>query len=277
MTDAKSKRRSGGVPPQGSGLAGGAAITSLPSSGNVGTVIGTHPATWSQVLTQAVMPDAWEPGPDLPVKWDYFVGRREDYMDIPLSNFFMSRVGSGFFRSIWIAGGSVRRIMEGGYAQDGGDIDIFSKGTMSLNELEVDILRFATPAPPINSVKQYVIKEGWPMAGRTVQLMTHKMYPKVEDLFSDFDFTINQCALGIDCKDDSFNDEAGWVYTHACKRDIEDRVLRPVNVRSTLGLVKRVQKFVQMGYYLPDEVIETMQKTLPALPIGADEKDYFGS
>lgn len=174
-------------------------------------------------------------------------------------------------RGVWLCGGAVRRWAEGGYSQTDGDFDLFlgSGGSAAAVALHMDKLKAKKlPSPRGTSCWELVVEGVGPVK---VQSVDFKSFGNVASVLKSFDFTINQGAVV---------QEDGKLYTMTTKEfdlDVADRVLRPVKPRSLRSLLKRMQKFMMMGYTMPDDaLVKVLEMSKRGeLPHGIDQTDYF--
>lgn len=77
-----------------------------------------------------------------------------------------------------------------------------------------------------------------------VQVIVYKWFESVDDLFKDYDFTVNMCAVA--CKDDSFVFHADFL-KHNAQRHLSFNQGTAYPLISAL----RVQKYTERGYTIP--------------------------
>lgn len=170
---------------------------------------------------------------------------------------------------LWLCGGAVRRYREGGYAQMDGDWDLF----MSKSVTEEWLDKSMTNAGAV-SVKAKAGTLEWDLPTEhgtaRIQAITFRRFATPAKALAAFDFSICQAMVtmnrsGVPVMNSSVDFE----------KDVPDRILRPANPRSLAGFLRRMQKFVQMGYYMPPEVVDEWVNRLRKLPAGSGTEDYF--
>jgi hypothetical protein len=173
---------------------------------------------------------------------------------------------------VFLAGGAIRRHFEG-YGQTEGDFDIFITSSAS-----ADVFRGEMNAKPGwelvptgSGTRSWTGEiDGEPIK---VQLIEFHAYSQITICLSWFDFTVNQGA--VQWTDDGFRMRVGTETVN----DIRDRALRVVRPRTVPTLMKRTQKMVRLGYYMPDDEAMLVSQLIKAGYITASaselEESYF--
>ena len=161
---------------------------------------------------------------------------------------------------LFLAGGAVRRHIEG-YGQFEGDFDIYpltvEASVKFTDQMDKNWTRCIDGPEGTTAWKVPNLTDSRAL---TIQLIHYWEHASVEDCLANFDWTINQGAVVQRMMTDSYyggtKPSYELVMSAEFERDIADRVLKPVRLRSMKSLLTRAQKFIRMGYTLPDESIQ---------------------
>lgn len=174
----------------------------------------------------------------------------------------------------YLAGGAIRRWAEG-YGQTDGDLDVWCKSANARDAaktwLKANGWTNVTVADKAKA--SYLTEWAKEIDGETVTLqLMAKYFEGPGSVISAFDFTINQGAI---YRDDEGN--LRLMTSTAFDKDVRDRTLRAVTIRSKSHYIKRLVKFTRDGYYVPDDEWPKMLDALEKAPKGklkADDEEY---
>lgn len=150
-----------------------------------------------------------------------------------------------FERGPWIAGGSVRRLLQGENL-DSGDIDIFFPDHASWKFFS-DVLSSYEIVVKTKKATTFLVE------GLKVQIIRRAFYKTLIDVFKDFDFTVCQIA----------SDGKNIACTKQAHLDIMDQVLRLATQGkiSKHTLVQRMSKYVNYGIFPEPGLFEIIIKS----------------
>jgi hypothetical protein len=142
----------------------------------------------------------------------------------------------------WIAGGAVRRILEG-KSLEGGDVDIFFASSAQYK-------RFKHCLSGFEKVIETRRATTFLVQGIQVQVICRQFYLTVEDLFKDFDFSV--CQIATDGKKIAVSNQ-GY-------NDIRSKSLRfaPGGKVARQTVIKRMNKYLAHGFIPEPGLYETM-------------------
>lgn len=133
----------------------------------------------------------------------------------------------------WLAGGAVRRMMQGRTIDDDGDVDFFFSDASEYLKFEKALSDYEE-LHASGRAKTYMVN------GLKVQIIKRKFYKNLKEVFGDFDFTV--CQVATDGKQ--------VAYTQTALEDISENRLRiaPIGRISSLTVVGRLIKYVNHGF-----------------------------
>lgn len=139
----------------------------------------------------------------------------------------------------WIAGGSVRRLLNDECFSDG-DIDVFfadaTQQSLWVHEMEKS-----------GATILYTCSENrsWELNGRKVQEITIRNYKSLDDVLRSFDFTI--CQFGFD--------GTHILYPSIAMDHLRAKKLYLNKLTYAVNTVRRLVKYGKSGYEIPNETI----------------------
>lgn len=182
----------------------------------------------------------------------------------------------------WLAGGCVRRHLEG-YDIFEGDFDVYCKNPTEAQAFGQRMTRIASLNEGVEAIDAPKGTRVWTFKTGTkeelmnwrVQLIEHHTFNTVEECLQSFDFTINQGAVTVSTVEDTYFGSTRLQPKLFVGPDTENaikaRQLKAVQPRSLFTILKRLQKFVQYGYYLPQDEMKRIAKMMGQECPGEDE------
>lgn len=159
----------------------------------------------------------------------------------------------------WVAGGAGRNIF---FEEDfNADVDVFFEDIDTCDLWKNHLSKYP------EKKASYAITFELPYGLKTidVQLVEFKLFPHIEDLFDDFDFTVCMFAY-----------REGLLYTMPqAIKDVASNKVVINKVKSGVGTFHRLQKYENKGFEVSDSLIRTFLGTIVKNPYLID-KNYIG-